>query len=129
MGRIRIAVIDSGVNPNHPHISRVDGGFPDDFLDRLGHSSALGRVLGPLGVKGGTVQRQVFLTSFPDLVRELAPGDDPGSSAGVPLATVNVRPFEGHTGHVLCIAFSPDGKVRRHFGGGLFQMPHGLTVG
>jgi hypothetical protein len=26
------------------------------------------------------------------------------------------------------IAFSPDGKVRRHFGGGLFQMPHGLTV-
>jgi streptogramin lyase len=26
------------------------------------------------------------------------------------------------------IAFGPDGKVLRHFGGGLFQMPHGLTV-
>jgi len=26
------------------------------------------------------------------------------------------------------IAFAPDGKVIRHFGGGLFQMPHGLTV-
>src|ERR1700727_779274 len=26
------------------------------------------------------------------------------------------------------IAFAPDGKVLRHFGGGLLQMPHGLTV-
>ena len=26
------------------------------------------------------------------------------------------------------IAFAPDGKVLRHFGGGLFQMPHGLPV-
>jgi subtilisin family serine protease len=42
MGRVRIAVIDSGVNPNHPHIVRVDGGFPaNDFLDRLGHGTAV----------------------------------------------------------------------------------------
>jgi subtilisin family serine protease len=41
MGRVRIAVIDSGVNPSHPHISRIDGGFPDDFLDRLGHGTAV----------------------------------------------------------------------------------------
>lgn len=40
--RLRIAVIDSGVNPNHPHILRVDGGFPEnDFLDRLGHGTAV----------------------------------------------------------------------------------------
>jgi NHL repeat len=26
------------------------------------------------------------------------------------------------------MAFSPDGKVLRHFGRRLFQMPHGLTV-
>jgi hypothetical protein len=38
----RIAVIDSGVNPAHPHIMRVDGGFPEnDFLDRLGHGTAV----------------------------------------------------------------------------------------
>ena len=44
MGRehLRIAVIDSGVNPAHPHIARVDGGFPNnDFLDRLGHGTAV----------------------------------------------------------------------------------------
>ncbi len=42
MDRVRVAVIDSGVNPGHPHISRVDGGFPEnDFLDRLGHGTAV----------------------------------------------------------------------------------------
>jgi subtilisin family serine protease len=40
--RIRVAVIDSGVNPAHPHITRVDGGYPEnDFLDRLGHGTAV----------------------------------------------------------------------------------------
>jgi len=40
--RVRIAVIDSGVNPSHPHITRVDGGWPEnDFLDRLGHGTAV----------------------------------------------------------------------------------------
>jgi subtilisin family serine protease len=39
---LRIAVIDSGVNPSHPHIARVDGGWPEnDFLDRLGHGTAV----------------------------------------------------------------------------------------
>ena len=39
---VRIAVIDSGVNPAHPHIARVDGGWPEnDFLDRLGHGTAV----------------------------------------------------------------------------------------
>jgi hypothetical protein len=39
---LRIAVIDSGVNPSHPHIARVDGGYPEnDFLDRLGHGTAV----------------------------------------------------------------------------------------
>jgi hypothetical protein len=39
---LRIAVIDSGVNSSHPHISRIDGGWPEnDFLDRLGHGTAV----------------------------------------------------------------------------------------
>ena len=39
---LRIAVIDSGVNPAHPHIIRVDGGWPENnFLDRLGHGTAV----------------------------------------------------------------------------------------
>jgi hypothetical protein len=42
VARTRIAVIDSGVNPSHPHIARIDGGWPEnDFLDRLGHGTAV----------------------------------------------------------------------------------------
>jgi len=40
--RLRIAVIDSGVNPSHPHISRLAGGWPEgDFVDSLGHGTAV----------------------------------------------------------------------------------------
>jgi hypothetical protein len=44
--RVRIAVIDSGVNPSHPHIAcgslGSGGGWPEnDFLDRLGHGTAV----------------------------------------------------------------------------------------
>lgn len=47
---VRVAVIDSGVNPRHPHISGVAGGIAisaagevdaGDFLDRLGHGTAV----------------------------------------------------------------------------------------
>lgn len=47
---LRIAVIDSGVNPRHPHIGEVAGGASVDpdgvvseglFLDRLGHGTAV----------------------------------------------------------------------------------------
>ncbi len=35
-------MIDSGVHASHPHITRVDGGWPEgDFVDRLGHGTAV----------------------------------------------------------------------------------------
>jgi subtilisin family serine protease len=46
---VRIAVIDSGVHAGHPHVGGVGGGFgigedgtlTDDFVDRLGHGTAV----------------------------------------------------------------------------------------
>jgi subtilisin family serine protease len=46
---VRLAVIDSGVHASHPHVSGVGGGFAiredgtlsDDFVDRLGHGTAV----------------------------------------------------------------------------------------
>ncbi len=46
---IRVAVIDSGVHANHPHIKGVAGGvaigaggaLSDDFVDRIGHGTAV----------------------------------------------------------------------------------------
>ena len=46
---VPVAVIDSGVNSGHPHVAGVAGGiridlsgaFDDDFVDRLGHGTAV----------------------------------------------------------------------------------------
>ena len=54
---MKIAIIDSGVHPEHPHVGGVAGGvgvtregFSDDFLDRLGHGTA---VAGAIREKAG----------------------------------------------------------------------------
>jgi DNA-binding beta-propeller fold protein YncE len=59
-----------------------------------------------------------------------------GSTAGVAVAPDGTIWAYDRCGANSCagssldpiIAFSPDGKVLRHFGGGMFLMPHGLTV-
>jgi DNA-binding beta-propeller fold protein YncE len=74
-------------------------------------------------------QRGVSFAPLPD-------GRAWGSTAGVTVAADGMIWAYDRCGANSCagspldpiIAFSPDGKVRRHFGGGLFQMPHGLTV-
>ncbi len=46
---VRVAVVDTGVNPSHPHIGRVAGGLTvvpgaadgGDYLDRIGHGTAV----------------------------------------------------------------------------------------
>jgi subtilisin family serine protease len=47
--RVRVAVVDSGIYPGHPHVGPVGGGIAfttpdgpdDDYLDRLGHGTAV----------------------------------------------------------------------------------------
>lgn len=41
---MKIAIIDSGVHADHPHVGRIAGGISlvdDDLLDRLGHGTAV----------------------------------------------------------------------------------------
>jgi mono/diheme cytochrome c family protein len=47
---------------------------PEEFQKRFSASPALARTLGPLAVAGGTLQRQVFLDGFADMVTELRLG-------------------------------------------------------
>lgn len=83
---------------------------PADFSRFLAGSTAMTRLLGPLNVKGGTVQRQVFQIAFADLVREFRLGDETRPIDGISSAPIGTRPFQGHSGHVLALAFSTDGK-------------------
>jgi len=49
---VRVAVVDSGINPDHPHVGQLRGGIffdngteSPDFVDRLGHGTAVAAVI------------------------------------------------------------------------------------
>ncbi|MDO8678887.1 MAG: S8 family serine peptidase [Acidobacteriota bacterium] len=52
-GAVRVAIIDSGVHASHPHVNGVAGGVGidseghehDDYVDRLGHGTAVAAVI------------------------------------------------------------------------------------
>jgi dipeptidyl aminopeptidase/acylaminoacyl peptidase len=79
----------------------------DDFLSRLRRSSEQMRSLGALQAKGGTVQRQVFEETYPELVRTFHLDADPG---GDEIARETGASFRGHRGAVHQLAFAPDGR-------------------
>jgi Subtilase family len=45
MNRLRIAIVDSGISPGHPHVGEISGGVSltgtPDLIDRLGHGTAV----------------------------------------------------------------------------------------
>jgi len=50
--KVRVAVVDSGINPDHPHVGQIKGGIffdkaieSPDFVDRLGHGTAVAAVI------------------------------------------------------------------------------------
>ena len=63
---VRVAVIDSGVNTTHPHVGEVAGGIAideqgierADYLDRLGHGTAVTAAIRAEGARRGAVRRQ-----------------------------------------------------------------------
>ncbi len=50
--RVRVGIVDSGINPDHPHVGQVIGGVffhaegeSPDFVDRIGHGTAVAGVI------------------------------------------------------------------------------------
>jgi len=50
--RVRVGIVDSGINPDHPHVGHVMGGVffhaegeSPDFVDRIGHGTAVAGVI------------------------------------------------------------------------------------
>jgi subtilisin family serine protease len=76
---VRVAVIDSGVHVSHPHISRVSGGAsisPDgvigqDYVDRLGHGTAVMAAIQEKAPQAEYFAVQVFHGSLRSNVRAL----------------------------------------------------------
>jgi mono/diheme cytochrome c family protein len=78
----------------------------EELSARLAKAPALARVLGPLGLPAGTIQRQVFEDGFAEVARVFALDRDAGTT---PVAAASPAPFAGHDGSVLCVAFAPGG--------------------
>ena len=80
---VRVAVVDSGVNVPHPHLPSVHGGFSidlhgregDDYVDRLGHGTAVAAAIHEKAPDAEIVVVKVFetklATSVPTLVRAI----------------------------------------------------------
>jgi hypothetical protein len=79
---------------------------PDDFAVRLRNAPDLARPLGALLARGGTVQRQVFEETYPELARLFRLGAD----AAPAVTAAGIVPFVGHDGPVRALAFAPDGR-------------------
>jgi WD40 repeat protein/mono/diheme cytochrome c family protein len=91
---VRSAAAESGLNL-------------EEFTQQLRRTPVLLRSLGPLGVRGGTVQRQVFEESYPGLARAFRVGtSDPTEE----MAPVRPTLLQGHKDSVCDIAFAADGR-------------------
>ncbi len=86
---------------------------PEDFVQRLSRQAALDRNLGALKAAGGTVQRQVFVQAFADVVKEFRLGTlmQPAlASLTLPDNTGEVDPLETQGNQANAMAFSADGR-------------------
>lgn len=83
------------------------------FQQRLGDSEVLSRALGALRVPGGTVQRQLWVQSYGDIVRDLRLGTLFTANqigATLPDNTGEIDPLEVAGGQANQVVFSPDGR-------------------
>ncbi len=62
-----IAILDSGINPAHPHVSRVQAGFnataggvPEDWFDRAGHGTAVAGAIHSLAPEADLLAIKIF---------------------------------------------------------------------
>jgi subtilisin family serine protease len=93
-GAVRVAVIDSGVHATHPHIGGVAGGIGiddagrshDDYVDRLGHGTAVAAA-----IREKAPAAEIFAIKVFD--RELA-------ATGVALVAAFDRAIE-HGAHII----------------------------
>jgi subtilisin family serine protease len=93
---IRIAVIDSGVHADHPHVRGVEGGvgirddgtLHDDFVDRLGHGTAVTAAIREKAPDADILAIKVFWRALSTDISTLVRGIDEAAARGA--AVINL---------------------------------------
>lgn len=101
---VRVAVIDSGVHAGHPHVGGVeqgiavrdDGSLDSDFVDRLGHGTAVAAAIREKAPDASIIAVKVFWHMLSTDVSSLVRGMDEACARGaavinLSLGTSNAR--------------------------------------
>lgn len=99
---VRIAVIDSGVHASHPHVGGVagglaiaeDGSLSDDFVDRLGHGTAVAAAIREKAPDAEIVAVKVFWRTLATEVGSLVRAIDEASARGAHLVNLSLGTAE-----------------------------------
>lgn len=130
---IRIAVIDSGVHATHPHVGGVAGGFAirddgttvDEYVDRLGHGTAVIAAIREKAPDAEILAIKVFWKSLATSVETLVRAIDEAASWGaavinLSLGTADMRHravleaavARARDHHAIVVGAHDDGGVR-----------------
>jgi subtilisin family serine protease len=99
---VRIAVIDSGVHAAHPHVGGVAGGFAiaedgslvDDFVDRLGHGTAVVATIKEKAPDAEILAVKVFWRALATDVTTLVRAIEEASARGAALVNLSLGTAE-----------------------------------
>jgi subtilisin family serine protease len=95
---VRIAIVDSGVNPSHPHVERVAGGVAidehggehSDYIDRLGHGTAVTAAIKEKAPDAELFAVKVFDRALSTNMASLIAGIDWAANAGMHLVNLSL---------------------------------------
>jgi subtilisin family serine protease len=95
---VRVAVIDSGVHAAHPHVGGVeqgiairgDGSLDDDFVDRLGHGTAVTAAIREKAPDAAIVTIKVFWGSLATDAMSLVRGVDEACRRGADVINLSL---------------------------------------
>jgi subtilisin family serine protease len=96
--RVRVAVIDSGVHADHPHVGGVAGGVAiddqgrehDDYVDRLGHGTAVTAAIKEKAPDAELYAVRVFDRALSTRMATLVHAIDWAARAGMHLANLSL---------------------------------------
>ncbi|HEX7794568.1 MAG TPA: S8 family serine peptidase [Vicinamibacterales bacterium] len=95
---VRIAVVDSGVHAGHPHVGGVeqgvgirdDGSLDEDFVDRLGHGTAVTAAIREKSPDAAIIAVKVFWRALSTDVGSLVRGIDEGRVRGASIINLSL---------------------------------------
>jgi len=95
---VRVAIVDSGVHAAHPHVQgieqgvavRDDGSLDDDFVDMLGHGTAVTAAIREKAPDALLTAIKVFWRSLSTDIGSLVRGVDEGSRRGAAIINLSL---------------------------------------